>query len=68
MKNNQAQSFKVTLSDRNVAVRGRPFRNIVIAAEDSLYALAEISIEAVFHTPKQKMLLLFDYGDEWHFI
>lgn len=115
MKNNQAQAFKVTLSDRNGAVRGRPFRNIAIAAEDSLYDLAEISIEAfdfdldhafgyydniknwtrsekgyelfadigekmkfpgvkgaiiskVFHTPKQKMLLLFDYGDEWHFI
>jgi hypothetical protein len=25
-------------------------------------------INKVFHTPKQKMLLLFDYGDEWHFI
>lgn len=115
MKNNQAQSFKVTLSDRNGTVRGRPFRSIAIAAEDSLYDLAEVSIEAfdfdldhafgfydniknwtrsekgyelfadigekmkfpgvkgaiinkVFHTPKQKMLLLFDYGDEWHFI
>lgn len=115
MKNNQVQSFKVILSDRNGVVRGRPFRNIAIAAEDSLYDLAEISIEAfdfdldhafgfydniknwtrsekgyelfadigekmkfpgvkgaiiskVFHTPKQKMLLLFDYGDEWHFI
>ncbi|KHL93260.1 hypothetical protein QW71_24315 [Paenibacillus sp. IHB B 3415] len=46
MKNNQAQAFKVTLSDRNGVVRGRPFRNIAIAAEDSLYDLAEISIEA----------------------
>ncbi|MEK4063869.1 MULTISPECIES: calcium-binding protein [Paenibacillus] len=25
-------------------------------------------ISKVFHTPKQKLLLLFDYGDEWHFI
>ncbi|AIQ28748.1 hypothetical protein P40081_11600 [Paenibacillus sp. FSL P4-0081] len=46
MKNNEGIAFKITLSDRNGAVRGRPFRNIVIAAEDSLYALAEISIEA----------------------
>ncbi|AIQ68085.1 hypothetical protein PGRAT_10975 [Paenibacillus graminis] len=25
-------------------------------------------ISKVFHTSKQKLLLLFDYGDEWHFI
>lgn len=113
--NNQAQSFKVTLSDWNSAVRGRPFRKIAIAAEASLYDLALVTIESfdfgldhafgfydniknwtrskkgyelfadigekmefpgvkrakiskVFHTPKQKLLLLFDYGDEWHFI
>lgn len=27
-----------------------------------------VRISKVFHTPKQKMLLLFDYGDEWHFV
>lgn len=25
-------------------------------------------VSKVFHTPKQKMLLLFDYGDEWRFV
>ncbi|MRN54723.1 hypothetical protein [Paenibacillus monticola] len=25
-------------------------------------------INKVFHTPKQKLLLLFDYGDEWRII
>lgn len=25
-------------------------------------------VSKVFHNPKQKMLLLFDYGDEWRFI
>ncbi|MFD1175337.1 hypothetical protein ACFQ3W_03355 [Paenibacillus puldeungensis] len=25
-------------------------------------------VRKVFHSPKQKMLLLFDYGDEWRFI
>lgn len=25
-------------------------------------------VSEVFHTPKLKMLLLFDYGDEWRFI
>jgi hypothetical protein len=113
--NNQAQSFKVTLSDWNGAVRGRPFRKIAIAGEASLFDLAVVTIESfdfdldhafgfydniknwtrsekgyelfadigekmefpgvkrakiskVFHTPKQKLLLLFDYGDEWRFI
>lgn len=112
---NQARFFKVTLSDWNGAVRGRPFRKIAIAADASLYDLAVVTIESfdfdldhafgfydnikdwtrsekgyelfadigekmeypgvkrakiskVFHTPKQKLLLLFDYGDEWRFI
>lgn len=114
-KNEQARLFKVTLSNWNGAVRGRPTRKIVISAKASLYDLAAVTIESfdfdldhsfgfydnlkdwtnsqegyesfadvgagdrfpgvrkakiskVFHTPKQKMLLLFDYGDEWKMI
>ncbi|WP_342549003.1 hypothetical protein NST69_08665 [Paenibacillus sp. FSL P2-0089] len=114
-KNEQARLFKVTLSDWNGAVRGRPTRKIAISAKASLYDLAAVTIESfdfdldhafgfydnlknwtrseegyesfadvgagdrfpgvqkvkiskVFHTPKQKMLLLFDYGDEWRMI
>ncbi|MBT2289371.1 hypothetical protein J7E73_09535 [Paenibacillus albidus] len=105
--NDQAKLFKVTLSDWNGTVRGRPFRKIAIAAGSSLYDLAVVTIESfdfdldhafgfydniknwtrsekgyelfadigekmkfpgvkratvskVFHTPKQKLLLLFD--------
>jgi len=110
-----AKLFKVTWSDWNGAVRGRPFRKIVLASSSSLYDLATASLQSfqfdldhsfgfydniknwvlskegyelfadmgekdkfpgvkrakiakVFDTPKKKMLLLFDYGDEWHFL
>lgn len=111
----KATLFKVTWSDWNGAVRGRPFRKIVLNSGSSLYDLAAASLDSfqfdldhafafydniknwtrseegyelfadmgekekfpgvkkakitkVFDTPKKKMLLLFDYGDEWHFI
>lgn len=110
-----AKIFKITLTDWNGAVRGKPCRKIAVQENASLYDLAEAALSAfdfdmdhsfgfydnlknwarseegyelfadigdkmnfpgvkkakvskVFHTPKQKMLLLFDYGDEWRFV
>ncbi|MCF2940412.1 plasmid pRiA4b ORF-3 family protein [Paenibacillus alkaliterrae] len=110
-----AKIFKITLTDWNGAVRGKPYRKIAVQENASLYDLAEAALSAfdfdmdhlfgfydnlknwarseegyelfadigdkmnfpgvkkakvskVFHTPKQKMLLLFDYGDEWRFV
>lgn len=45
-KTDQARLFKVTLSDWNGAVRGRPSRKIVISAKASLYDLAAVTIES----------------------
>ncbi|WP_168118570.1 plasmid pRiA4b ORF-3 family protein [Paenibacillus sp. HB172176] len=110
-----AKLFKVTMTDWNGGVRGKPYRKIAIGEHASLYDLASIALSAfdfgmdhsfgfydnlkdwtrsqvgyelfadmgeemnfpgvkqakvskVFHSTKQKMLLLFDYGDEWRFI
>ncbi|MHA6482144.1 IS1096 element passenger TnpR family protein [Paenibacillus sp. strain BS8-2] len=110
-----AKIHKITLTDWNGAVRGKPYRKIAVQENASLYDLAAAALSAfdfdrdhafgfydnlknwtrseegyelfadmgdkmnfpgvkkakvstVFHTPKQKMLLLFDYGDEWRFI
>ncbi|MDI6768008.1 MAG: hypothetical protein QME52_14400 [Bacteroidota bacterium] len=30
--------------------------------------MENIKVSKVFHTVKKKMLFLYDYGDEWHFI
>ncbi|MDO3409466.1 calcium-binding protein [Saccharibacillus sp. CPCC 101409] len=112
---NKAKLFKVTCSDWNGAVRGRPYRKLAIDGKASLESLAinilyafdfdmdhmfgfydnlknwtrstegyesmadygdgdgfpgtqSAKVAKVFHTPKQKMLMLFDYGDEWRFI
>lgn len=45
--NQQARLFKVTLSDWNGAVRGRPTRKIAISAKASLYDLAAVTIESL---------------------
>ncbi|WP_410513084.1 hypothetical protein PaeBR_00990 [Paenibacillus sp. BR2-3] len=110
-----AKIFKITLTDWNGAVRGKPYRKIAVQENASLYDLAATALSVfdfdmdhsfgfydnlknwarseegyelfadmgekmkfpgvkkakvgkVFHTPKHKMLLLFDYGDEWRFI
>lgn len=110
-----AKIFKITLTDWNGAVRGKPYRKIAVQENASLYDLAAAGLFAfdfdmdhsfgfydnlknwtrseegyelfadmgekmkfsgvkktkvgkVFQTPKKKMLLLFDYGDEWHFV
>ncbi|CAM4446989.1 calcium-binding protein [Paenibacillus typhae] len=39
-----------------------------IGHEDQFPGVEKVKISKVFRTPKQKMLLLFDYGVEWHFI
>lgn len=110
-----AKIFKITLTDWNGTVRGKPYRKIAVQENANLYDLAEAALSVfdfamdhsfgfydnlknwvrseegyelfadigekmnfpgvkkakvskVFHTPKRKMLLLFDYGDEWKFI
>ncbi|WP_164821658.1 plasmid pRiA4b ORF-3 family protein [Paenibacillus koleovorans] len=110
-----AKIFKITLTDWNGAVRGKPYRKIAVQDNSSLYDLAATALSAfdfdmdhafgfydnlknwtrseqgyelfadmgekvefpgvkrakvskVFLVPKQKMLLLFDYGDEWRFV
>lgn len=103
-----AKIFKITLTDWNGSVRGKPYRKIAVEVNASLYDLAVAALSAfdfdmdhsfgfydnlknwtrseegyelfadmgdkmnfpgvkkakvrkVFHTPKQKMLLLFDH-------
>lgn len=35
---------------------------------DKYPGVEKVKISKVFRIPQQKMLLLFDYGEEWHFI
>lgn len=44
---NQAQLFKVSLSDWNGSVHGRPFRKIAIDDGASLYDLAVVTIHGL---------------------
>ncbi|OMF89410.1 hypothetical protein [Paenibacillus sp. FSL R7-0273] len=39
-----------------------------IGQESRFPGVQKVAIHTVFHTPKQKLLLLFDYGVCWHFI
>ncbi|WP_340022486.1 hypothetical protein MHI24_26210 [Paenibacillus sp. FSL K6-1096] len=39
-----------------------------VGAGERFPGVRKVKISKVFHTPKQKMLLLFDYGDEWKMI
>lgn len=111
----KAKEFKVTCSDWNGGVRGRPSRTIAIQADSTLYDLAgaalysfdfgmdhafgfydnirtwtrstegyelfadmgeadefpgvkETKLSKAYPVAKKKLLLLFDYGDEWRFI
>ncbi|BCG58519.1 hypothetical protein [Paenibacillus sp. URB8-2] len=63
----QGKLFKVTYSNWYGAVRGQPFRKIAIEANAPLYDLAVATIDP-FDFDLQKMLLLYDYGDEWRII
>jgi hypothetical protein len=39
-----------------------------MGGETDFPGVKSVKAAQVFHTPKKKMLMLFDYGDEWRFI